>query len=535
MIDSWYHPLAYDAINDWELWRYAYRGGRSFIDRYLAKFSQRETDADFEDRKNLLTYCPAFAKAGINEIKNAIFQRLAEVTRLGGPEIYTQLILGQETGIDGAGSSMETFIGNIILPEMLVMGKVGVFVDRAPLDADENGEVTLRTAQGNYPYCYYYPVEQIMSWVYNRRGQLTKLVLCDREYKYDQQIFVPTKDYTEQYRVITLDTKVTVEYYDTSKNRKDIKVIDIPEIPFALFELSDSLMRDIADYQKALLNMASSDVAYILKANFPFYTEQYDQATDTTLRGEYDEGDKTKKEINVGVAHGRRYPKNVERPGFIHPSSEPLTASTNKQKEMMEEIRLLLNLAITNLKPTKAISAEAKAKDEGTLESGLSYIGLALKHGEKQVAKFICNYLKETNIPTINYPEKYSLKTDEERRLETRTLNEIFSSIPSKTFKKEILKRIAGLTLFGKVDEATQSKIENEIDNAEVVVNHENIQKDVETGILSKEVANQLLGYPANSVGEDDNGTERDKEGDTDSSDNSGVGGNTGSNNNVSN
>ena len=47
-------------------------------------------------------------------------------------------------------------------------------------------------------------------------------------------------------------------------------------IPFILLDIGESLMKDVANHQIALLNLGSSDVSYALKANYPFYTEQQD-------------------------------------------------------------------------------------------------------------------------------------------------------------------------------------------------------------------------------------------------------------------
>src|SRR5690606_25812922 len=132
------------------------------------------------------------------------------------------------------------------------------------------------------------------------------------------------------------------------------------------FELSQSLMTDISRYQIALLNLASSDINYALKANFPFYTEQQDFRTGSHFNqaGDVEEGTDGKgKEVIVGVTSGRAYPIGTDRPGFIHPSSEPLKVSMEKQEQLKAEIRQLIGLAISSLSPTKQSSAESKAMD----------------------------------------------------------------------------------------------------------------------------------------------------------------------------
>ena len=70
---------------------------------------------------------------------------------------------------------------------------------------------------------------------------------------------------------------------------------------------------------------------------------------------------------------GRRYGKGLERPGFIHPSSEPLEVSMAKQKELKEDIRTLIGLNLASLQSRRA-SAESKQEDVRTKEEGLSFI-----------------------------------------------------------------------------------------------------------------------------------------------------------------
>ena len=501
-------------ILDFEKWRLAYEAGLQFIDRYLVKFSSRETDTDFRDRKNI-TYCPAFAKAGINEIKNSLFPRLSEVTRVSGPPLYHDLVSGNLGGIDGSGNTIENFLGQYILPELLIMGIVGVYVDREPLDG-----ITLRDAQNKNPYCYYYKAEQILGYKYSKAGKLEKLLLKDINLKNEDNGMYPLYDneFEEQIRFVFINSnnKVEIHFFKNTetltikealqKTPTSTLVLDISEIPFVFAELSDSLMKDIAPYQIALLNMASSDLAYILKSNTPFYTEQghNNPLPEPGENGEglEDEVPINRTEIRVGATQGRRYAPGMERPGFIHPSPEPIRASMEKQEQCQKEIRLLLNLAITNLTPTKAISAESKAKDEGSLESGLSYIGLTLQYVEKQIAHFISLYLGTKNEPEIYYPQKYSLITEEERRLEIKNIAEIIPTTTILSLRKELYKRLADLLLCRAVPDTVLEKIYKEIDSSEYLFTPNEIIGQVNS-IIKAEFAVKALGYPEEATVEE--------------------------------
>ena len=64
------HPEYFSNLLDWEKWRVIGEGGTAFINKYLQKYTERESDTDFNSRKTL-TYSPACAKAAIRDIKNA--------------------------------------------------------------------------------------------------------------------------------------------------------------------------------------------------------------------------------------------------------------------------------------------------------------------------------------------------------------------------------------------------------------------------------------------------------------------------------
>lgn len=501
----------------WEKYRYTFEGGKDFVNRYLIKFSIRESDADFEERKRI-TYCPAFAKAAVVDVKNAIFQRMADIKRSGGAESWLKAINGEDNGVDLQGNTMTGYIGRVILPELLSIGKVGVYIDKPRI---ENTRLTLRESSRIRPYLYMYKAEEILAWTYNNYNQLKAVLLLDVVDDIDEetQLIIGVKN---NYRLLRLtDQGVYVTFYDEKGVIYDEVLLNLTEIPFEILEINASLMVDTADYQIAHLNMASSDVNYALKANFPFYTEQYNTAAELSqyIRDAHEnrttvsetESQPTPgtganaqiakdKSIKVGVTQGRRYPQGTDRPGFINPSPEPLRVSMEKQEKLKEEIRQLTNLAITNISPTRS-SAESKAADEKSLEAGLSYIGLELEYTERRIALIWGMYERTKNIATVKYPTNYSLKTDDERLGEAKQYSERMDAVPSTTYKKEIAKQVAEITLGNKISDESLTKINKEIEAAKVInTNHEIIRSDFEAGFVSTESASQILGYPQGEV-----------------------------------
>jgi len=526
------HPLYVKMATQWHKWRLTYEAGDDFINEYLKLFSIRETLIDFQSRKDI-TYVPSFAKAAVNDIKNSIFSRIAEVTRKGGTTSYQSAITGKMGGVDLSGSTMNSFIGRKILPELLSMSKIGVYVDMpskiGPTLAD-NGD--------KHPYIYTYQIEDIMSWALAPADNVSvfkSVLLRDTIYITDTETNLPTNTIYRfrQLYLITDETgkqKVAIKFFDANGERIDLvgdivpadtapMILEINKIPLVIFEITNSLLCDACQYQVAHMNIASSDVAYIVSSNFPFYTEQFDPRTDSpyTKQSQPTKVDPAAQQVNailsveeqqqlavnnttVGSKMGRKYPKGVDRPGFIHPSPEPLNISIEKQREMKAEVRQLVNLAVADLQPTRQ-SAESKRQDQQGLESGLSYIGLELEHGENLIADYWAMYEGSEAKAVINYPSRYNLKTDSEMLDEAESKKKLALSIPSPTLRKIIAKDMALLIGAEDVDNDTLVAIEKEIDSAAVpLFDPSLIQRDVEDGVLSASSGANLRGYPKDDV-----------------------------------
>ena len=434
------HPDYVAMIGNWQKWRLTYESGDAFIDQYLSKYSSREDNATFSKRREL-TYVPAFAKAAVNDVKNAIFQRAADIKRVGGSNKYQQAIAGQLSGVDLRDSTINSFIGLEVLPEILVQTKVGIYVDMHK----DIGE-TYADVGDRHPYLYTYKAEDIRSWSYGADNKLNKLLLRGYRYENDLITDLPIKrvTYYRYFQKIEALGQITVREYNAEGNEISGSTLLLPEIPFVMPEISQSLMIDIAGYQIAMLNLASSDLHYAITSNFPFYVEQYDpryeaashmrEAADKTSESDPVDGTATTaktssdKQKIVGTTQGRRYVINTEQPAFIHPSSEPLKISMEKQNNMKGEIRELINLSLANIKP-KMVSAESRNIENEGLEAGLAAIGMVLEAAERQISENWHMYEGIKSPVVVSYPKMYSMKSDNERIKEANEKTTLQDSI----------------------------------------------------------------------------------------------------------
>lgn len=467
------HP-EYDAAK-YRMLRTVGEGGENFLNTYLYRRNSEEP-RDFTSRKRL-TYIPSFVKTGMNQINNSISQRLSFVNRLGGSPKYQQ---ASRYNVDRAGSSMNRFISTKVLPELTMMGKVGVYVD-APSERSED----LQEDQYLMPYMYIYKAEDIISWATDPKYPYiyTALLLRDHVYEYEDGLPV---EVVEQYRFYQkTDSGVTVTI---TKDDEEIDSyqLDLEYIPFVLGKLSSSIIADACRHQIALLNLGSTDIIYAWEGNRSFLAEAYDaEAPDNYFD--------TPKERFVGPKKGIRVPKDVPYPEYVSPPSDPLKISMEKQEQLKGQIKEMISQALRTLAVynTSADNALAQNKEE----DGLKVIGDELEYIENRIAFFFSLY--EGNEPAlIKYPTSYQLLTPQERRDEARDLSGLLHTIPSQLAQRKISKQIAKILVGQNSTEGELEEIFEQIDALPGVISDpEVLAKLVENDIIDTGTAAIQSGF----------------------------------------
>lgn len=513
IIDS-RHPQFRANFLDWQKWRLTYQGGFDFKRRYLRRFTDHEDPRDFQIRFDL-SPIPTFAKSAINKIRNSIFQRMRDIARTGGSDAYRQAIAGNDLGVDRRGSSMNAFLGVKVLADLLVMGRCGIYVDNSVIQSSL-AQPSLADAKGANPYLYMYQVEDILSWKHaspDRPSEFKSVLLRDSSVNYDSTTMLPIDEF-DRYRLMWLndDGQVMLQFYNATGQKVDRDglpsavpyALELNRIPFVMLDLQDSIIKDVCDYQIALLNLASRDVWYALQSNFPIMAMQKDLRTTGGHLKNFATADGTATtggqpaavaDVQVGPQHGIAYDKGVNPPVFINPSSEPTTLSMSLQAKYEDDIYRLINLAVTSLTPNNATSG-----DNTGLEAGLSFIGLVLESAERQIAEFWSAYENKKpssrEIATIKYPDRYSLKTDMDRIEESNELRTLMTSLPGRTVKREIQKSIADTLLGGKVSVDTIEKIKREIDSSTYLSSDPDmIIAAHQDGLVGDQTASMALGF----------------------------------------
>ena len=492
-----YHPNYFDDSSEWQKWRDAYKGGRTFVERYLEKFSDKETNADYTIRRTI-SYSPSMARPAMQDLINRMVAAFPVIERRGSSS-YVRAAGGEGDGIDGSGLPMSVFLAQTVLPELMIMGNVGIYLDMSD-------DPTPTQASATWPYMYHYPREDILNWVAGDDGY-EKLLLREHQYSYNDLGF-PEKTQLAYRLFQKVSDGVLVQTFNGNFKEEREQLLELEQIPFTWLQISDSLMRDIADYQIALLNLASSDISYVLHANFPFLVQQYDRQSEiaaalaSTIDDDAatvtDPDETTLNTKKVGTRHGLRYGMNLNQPAFIHPSPEPLRASMEKQEQLHREMHLLLNRSLINLKAVSASEQSRRQSDE-TMDAGLYILGQTLKAAEEELSTFWADYMQE-DVAEIIYPTNYGTVTPEEVQQAVERYQDGMQAIPSSTYQKETAKQLV-TTVLRNIPQDTIDKIYSEIDNAPSMASDAaTIRDDVEAGLVSHELASKLRLYPAGEV-----------------------------------
>lgn len=491
------NPL-FPTLQDLNLWRQCFNGGNLFREQFLTRRityestgnggwkpneAESESYQDFAERKSK-TPIPTYAKREINRLKNKMVQRFGDIVYRGGSDAMKLAIKGQDKGVDNRGSSMNDFIGCEILPDTLVIGKIGCFVDFPISPGTSLFDLQANRAK---PFMYTYPVEEILHLVRSDRGDTSDwkyVSFWDRTYEQGANGETVSKAYIRAFWKDDVKGKVQFQLYsDTGIEEGPQRELPLTEIPFVLFDIGGSLIEDACSYQIQLLNLVSNDTAYCLQANYPFMVRQRDKNnTGAFQAGSEPDG------VKAGEKKGLWYDKGLNAPQFIAPPSNPIDASIAMRQESKKEIQEIVSDSLQDVAGTT----------EG-IGAGLSFIGSRLQLGVQRLFDHCAAYEsvnpQKRTVATIHVPEQWIQRPLLERIDECSKLTELQFSVSSLTAKKETQKYIVDTLGKDVYPEDKAEAIKKEIDAAPFCIGNPTLIKELKDGgIMSAETAALAIG-----------------------------------------
>ena len=142
-----------------------------------------------------------------------------------------------------------------------------------------------------------------------------------------------------------------------------------------------------------------------------------------------------------------------------------------------------------------------------------------LENGERLISEYWAAYEsvepERRQVATIKYPDRYGLKTDEDRIDESMKLSKLMNTVPGQTVKREIAKSIVQSLLGGKIPTTAINQINEEIDAAACTTsNPDTILAGVEKGLIDPETGSVALGCNPGTAAKAQQARHRTHEGD---------------------
>jgi len=523
-LSSLSHPDFTADVDRWYEYRLTFEGGDEFMRQYLLDIPD-ETPKQLALRK-LNTPIPAVAKDAVKDVRRSITQRMEDVVRSGGSAHYQAAVAGEGTGVDREGQSMNLFVGTDVLTELLVMGRVGVFVDNAPPQGPTMADGESR------PYAYAYKVEDIVNWSMRRpeeEGTFSMVMLRDHKVDFTQAFGLnfPTNA-TERFRLCWIGDDGFMRYKFLDKNLSQMpaevvgseqKIEDdgstvitaLREIPFIMPALDQSLLADTAGYQRALMNIASNEVMFAINANNPMLLIQKDTRADAQQwkkppGGNGEPGGQRSRDASVrtgirsGWVTGRFFGPDEVAPTWLSMPVDSLKGSSEYREKLADEIRQLINVAVQNQTGTRSESRETREISAQGLESGLHFIAMKLQNLETQIGKYMTMYEKGTKFPVITYPKRYNLLSDEQRIINAKAFIEVTNQLPGQPVKKEGAKKVIRDLFTGKVSSNKMTEMTSAVEKHPFIGDFDNIMAMKEGALISDETAAGSQDLPKKEV-----------------------------------
>ena len=146
---------------------------------------------------------------------------------------------------------MNSYITKFLLPDLLVMGKVGVLVDAPRVVGNSAADVP----EDFRPYLTYYPIEHVETLVdapNESASDYQAVILRNRREDFETETATTTSRDELIYYYLDPDRNnlVTIQVFDDTGNETQPPIeTNLDKIPFVLFDINGSLMRDVCSYQ----------------------------------------------------------------------------------------------------------------------------------------------------------------------------------------------------------------------------------------------------------------------------------------------
>ncbi len=440
-----------DRRDSYEFLRAAYEGGARFLSQHLAKFSPRETDADYKRRLASAVY-PNLVRSVLRLYRDHVFKLGDAIARDVTHDGYKLWL----DDVDRTGRSANDFWGRIGQREMLY-GWMGVLVDMPA--APDIGRETTRADMAELdmtPYLVPFTPSEIVDWSVDAWGHLNWVHLLGSEVE-DPDPAAKREDttlhrlYTRERWAVYNDEGVEIDGADHT----------VGEVPFVVvqFEPSEehafigtSFMDDYARLNRELANSISMRADFLNKNALQLLTIQIPSVDD--------EDDKP----DLALRNLLEYAGDTT-PSFIGPNvagAEYMFRHDDALRTAMYQMAMLHDKNIEGAS-AQAQSGIAKVIDFEQTNTALTAFADGLQEAETRVSRlwFKWQGIEWKDDWTIDYPDSFNVRSLADELELAHGVREAYGDA-SPTMTAAYLRQLVN-RLIDDLDADVQAQIEDEL------------------------------------------------------------------------
>lgn len=441
------HHEDYAELSDlWAKYQAVYTGGDD-MKAHLVRHDREHQDSFIARRRRSFYF--NYVKQIINLFVAYLFRK--EVSRVSDIPDITAFW----SNADGSSEGIEHPIGNILKQAAtfyLLFGKVAIVVDMPSTEEEVQSEQDRKDQKLN-PYIYLVKPQNIIDWQYGEDGSLDWI-------RFEESVPVPIdplapRSEAKRWKYTTW-TRDTWTFHFVEKNKSGTCELladkteegshSLGRVPVIIVMREDSFKFGSSSGESLIKDIAISNIALYNLSSITgeeFYNHALNILVMQRQSGEEGQGDIVLSKDNV-----LEYDIGAQAPHFLAASSVPVESLQSFMMKLVDEMKRMSRLGSTDSTLTgtgNQTSGLAHAFSFSDSNQALADTAQLFEEVETRIVTLVSLWLgkdpiKDLGETVVEYPSDFGLSLFDD---ELSTVENAVQVVPSKTFAKVILKRVA--------------------------------------------------------------------------------------------
>jgi len=361
------HAEYEDKLATWERYRLAYLANDEYYNTTINAFSSKEGSTQLAERKRQ-AYNALPVKNYISALQNHTWRKRFDYEYEANNQLVDDIL---QRNADGKFNSIFHFHANDILKWLPTYDTVWIYTAQHSFQ----GEITLaqQREQGLNPYFVLVSPENITNWKLKEDSQteFSQVMMKTWEEVEDEYGFAA---FQMRYLVFREDVIIKFDEEGEEVERYDN---EIGKVPFVRLTIDESFISDIVRIAAAAVNLASGNLNFLNKSNFPILTQK---------------GQEPLENFNAYADTGVFVGEDGEMKYLEYPTGS-LDFNENTMKALQELADRAASQKYQSIATKMTQSGESQKENFKDIDAALAWINNTISEGLIQSVKYMGLYL----------------------------------------------------------------------------------------------------------------------------------------------